>query len=270
MVSRFRSAEVGFALHWSGVALLGIYVVTVLATALTSRFLDPAWIERVAGSLRGGVSFPLIALALMLVSAYLHDPDHPNTYLPLVSRLAYFAALGFFLLIPLQTWASFQLLYKLGAQEQAQLKVFSRGLERIRFSLTEEQLSDALFSIPGAPRLTPGTLSVPFAQARQGLIAQIEPQLREQAAQLKQADAMRWRQAWPRLIKDAFTNLFAALGFAAAGRLTPERPTLLEGLVFPELRRLGTLDPHVQALAGEAEQNEALVNESLDQDILYP
>lgn len=256
MASRFRSAEVGFALHWGGVALLGIYGVTVLAAAIPIRLLDPAWINRVCGSLRGGVSFPLIALALMLVSAWLEDPEHQRTYLPGVSRLAYLAALGFVLLIPLQAWASVSLLQQASAREKEQLKVFDRGLERIRLSLNQEQLSEAIASIPGAPRFTPGTLTVPLPEARQSLIRQIEPQLRQRAGQLRQADALRWREAWVRMVKDAFTALFAFLGFAAAGRRAPDRPTLLEALLFPELRRLGTLDAGVQAVVSDAEQHE--------------
>jgi hypothetical protein len=245
--------------------LLGIYAATVLATAFPIRFLDPAWIERVAGSLRGGVSFPLIALVVMLVSAWLSDPDRHDPYLPVASRIAYLVALGFFLLIPLQTWASVGVLNRVAAQERQQLRVFSRALERIRLSLTQEQLSDAIVSIPGAPRITPGTLTVPLPEARQSLILQIEPQLRELAGQLKQADAVRWREAWVRMIKEALTALFAALGFAAAGRLAPDRPTLLEALLYPELRQLGTLDSHVQAMTSEAEHHEAI-----DDNNFYP
>lgn len=265
MASRFRSAEVGFALHWGGVSLLGIYGVTVLAAAIPVRLLDPVWIERVCGSLRGGVSFPLIALALMLVSAYLDDAEHQGTYLPRVSRLAYLAALGFVLLIPLQVWASVSLLQPVSAREQEQLRVFDRGLERIRLSLSQEQLSEAIASIPGAPRFTPGTLTVPLPEARQSLIGQIEPQLRQRADQLRQADARRWREAWVRIVKDAFTALFAFLGFAAAGRRAPDRPTLLEALLFPELRRLGTLDAGVQAMASNAQ-----LDEVFEEKDLYP
>lgn len=263
MSSSLRGQEVGRIFQWTGIALLGIYLVTVLAAALPIRLLDPAWIERVAGSLRGGVSFPLIAVALIFADAYFGDPHQRETYLPTLARLSYLAALGFFLLIPLQAWASVGLLNRVAAQEREQLQVFSRALERIRLSLTQEQLSEAIVSIPGAPRFTPGTLTVPLPEARQSLIRQIEPQLRQRAGLLKQADAVRWRDAWVRMIKEALTALFAALGFAAAGRLSPNRPTLLEGLLYPELRKLGTLDPHVQAMTRRAERDEAIDDSNL-------
>ncbi|MFM7361966.1 MAG: hypothetical protein ACKO25_09115 [Cyanobium sp.] len=256
-----RWADVVRTLRWVGYGLLGIYAVTVLAAALPIRITDPAWIERVAGSLRGGVSFPLIALALLYLGAYLAKPKRYGSALPLISPLAFLAALGFFLLIPLQTWAAVQLLNRVAAQERDQLRIFTRGLDRIRLSLTQEQLSDAIASIPGAPRFTPGTLNVPLPQARQSLINQIEPQLRLRANQLEQANSRRWQESLLRLVKDAFVSLFAALSFAAAGRLQPNRPTLLQSIQPGE--RHGKIDPDVLFLTEQAElESEYLAHEA--------
>jgi hypothetical protein len=246
--SESRTFEVCFALYWAGLALLGIYAITVLGAALPPRLLDPAWIERVCGSLRGGVSFPIIALVLILLGAYLDNPQRSSTYLPRLSWLSFWVALGFFLMIPLQTWATVTLLGRIAKQEQQQLGVFSRGLERIRLSLSEAQLAGAIASIPGAPVITPGSLTVPLPQARQMLIQQIEPQLRLRSNQLKAESATRWREAMPRMFKDAVVAIFSALSFAAIGRNTPDGPTLLERILFPGMNRLGIVDPHVQKL----------------------
>jgi hypothetical protein len=246
-----RRTDLARTLRWVGIGLLGIYAVTVLAAALPVRLTDPAWIERVAGSLRGGVSFPLIALALLYLGAYLAKAKRHGSDLPQISRLAFLAALGFFLLIPLQTWAAVQLLNRVAAQERDQLKIFSRGLERIRLSLTQEQLSDAIASIPGAPRFTPGTLGVSLPQARQSLINQIEPQLRLRANQLDEVNSRRWQESLLRLFKDAVVSLFAALSFAAVGRLQPSSPTLLQS-IQPGGRR-GRIDPDVLFLTEQAE-----------------
>jgi hypothetical protein len=160
-----------------------------------------------------------------------------------------------------------KVLHRTAEQEREQLRVFSRGLERIRLSLTQEQLSDAIASIPGAPRFVPGTLSVPLPEARQSLIRQIEPQLKARANQLKVVDSRRWQSALVRLIKDGVVSLFAALGFAAAGRRSPDRATLLENLLFPGSRRLGVIDPSVQAMAEAAAQDD---EQAVDEQSLYP
>jgi hypothetical protein len=255
--SESRTFEVCFALYWAGFALLGIYAITVLAAAWPLRLLDPAWIERVCGSLRGGVSFPIIALVLILLGAYLDNPQSSSTYLPRLSWLSFWVALGFVLMVPLQTWASVSLLVRLGDLEQAQIGVYSRGLERIRLATTEAQLAGAISSIPGAPVITPGSLTVPLPQARQMLIQQIEPQLRLRSNQLKEEAERRWKGAMPRLFKDALVAIFSALSFAAIGRNTPDGPALLERILSPGMNRLGTVDPHVQTLLDVEEAKEA-------------
>lgn len=257
MKSDSRKFEVCFALYWAGIALLGIYVSTVVVDALPVRILDPTWIQAVCASLRGGLTYPLIALVLILLGAYLDEPDRSSTYLPRLSWWALWVAVGFFLMIPLQTLASFAVLNQVAEQDQKQLGVFSRGLERIRLSLTEEQLSAAIGSIPGAPYFKPGTLTVPLPQARQMLIQQIEPQLRLRSNQVKAVAIQRWKEALPRLFRDALVALFAAISFAAIGRNTPDGPTLLERILLPGMNRLGIVDPHVQTLLDVEEAKEA-------------
>ncbi len=259
MKSAARTFEICFALFWTGISLISIYVFTILANSLPVRFGDPAWIEQLCASLRGGVSFPLIAMVLILLGAHLDNPEKASTYLPRLSRLAYLAALGFFLLIPLQTWASVKLLNLVDWQERSQLGVFTKGVDRIRLALTYEQLSEAIVSIPGAPRVKPGSFNLPLPQARQMLIQQIEPQLARRRVLLRQAETTRWNQALPILFKDALVALFAALGFAAIGRARPDSPTLLERLLYPGMSQLTTLDPHVQSMAEAEAEAEAQI-----------
>lgn len=260
MKSENRKFEISFALYWASVALFGIYFSTVAVDALPLRLLDPEWILRVCSSLRGGISYPIVALVLILLGAYLDDPDSAKSYLPRVSWCSFWVALGFFLMIPLQTWASIAVLNRVAAQEQQQLGVFTRGLERIRLSLTEEQLSSAIGSIPGAPSFKPGTLSVPLPQARLMLIQQIEPQLRLRKNQLKAVSSQRLQGALPHIFRDALVAMFATLSFAAVGRNNPDGPTLLERILFPGMNHFGTVDPHVQMLH-EVEETK-LVNEA--------
>ena len=122
MQSNPRSLELGFVLFWVALALLGIYSVTVLAAALPIHILQPSWIERICGSLRGGVSFPLIALALLVIGDQASASADEGR---LVSRLRYwacFAALGFVLMIPLQTWAGIGVVQQFAKNEKAQLR----------------------------------------------------------------------------------------------------------------------------------------------------
>lgn len=89
-------------LRWIGIGLLGIYVATVVAAALPVKFMDPIWINRICGSIRGGVSFPLIAIALIMIGAYLQRTGKEPPMVTDFRRLCSWAALGFLLMIPLR------------------------------------------------------------------------------------------------------------------------------------------------------------------------
>lgn len=260
--SRFLQPAYGVAL-----ALLGIYAVTVLAAALPLQLLQPSWIERICGSLRGGVSFPLIALVLLLVADLDTVSPVESRQLTLIRRWASFAALGFVLMIPLQTWAGIAVVQQFTANEKSELLPYTRALAAIRIADSEEALIRALASIPGTPANIGGRLKEPLPQVRRQLLSQIEPQLNARQLQFKALQSERLQQGLLRWIKDAFVALFAAAGFAAAGRRAPDRPTLLEGLLFSERRRVSALAPNVQARTGDAGQDE---EESFDENQLYP
>ena len=132
MQSNFRSLDLAFVLFWVALALLGIYAVTVLAAALPVQLSQPSWIERMCGSLRGGVSFPLIALALLILSEHAFDSAEERRFVTQCRRWASFAALGFVLMIPLQTWAGLRVVQQSNASEQAQLRPYTRALSAIR------------------------------------------------------------------------------------------------------------------------------------------
>ena len=65
--------EAGLILQGIGLALIIVYAVTVTSVSLPLAPLQPQWIERVGGSLRGGASFPLVGAGLMVVAEML-DP----------------------------------------------------------------------------------------------------------------------------------------------------------------------------------------------------
>ncbi len=234
--------------YWVGLALLGIYAVTVLAAALPLQLVQPSWIERICGSLRGGVSFPLIALVLLLVADLeTVSPVEPRQ-LTLIRRWASFVALGFVLMIPLQAWAGIRVVQQSNANEQAQLLPYTRALDAIRTANSQAALIGALASIPGTPSNLGGTLQAPISQVRNQLLSQIEPQVNARQAQLKALQDERWQQGLLRWFKDALVALFSAIGFAALGRAAADRPTLLQVILNPRKPQRRRPDPALEAL----------------------
>ena len=229
MAPSYRS-QVGdsiVALFWIATALLGIYAVTVLAAALPLRLLEPGWIEQVCGSLRGGVSFPLLAVALLLLADFFNDSQAEPVHLTVIRRLACFAAIGFFLMIPLQTWAGIAVLQQINANEQAQLRPYTRALAAIRNTDSQDSLLQALDSIPGSASNLGGSLKDPLPQVREQLIRQIEPQVNARVTQLVALQSSRWQEGFLRWFKDGLVALFSGLSFAAIGRFAVDRSSLL-------------------------------------------
>ena len=217
-------------LKWIGIALLGIYLATVLAAALPLKLLDPAWVNRVCGSLRGGVSFPLEALAFILVGSYLRGDPRELPLATTLRRLCSWVAIGFLLMIPLQSWAGQKLIGQAVEAQEARIKPGVKALKAVYAASNAEQLMGAIQMIPGAPPNIGGTFQEPVPKVRQRLISQIEPQVRQQQEQLSQLSAEIRSNGLIALVKDGLVALLSALAFAAIGRSRPYLPTLLQRL----------------------------------------
>jgi len=224
-------------LPWIGIGLLGVYLTQVITTAVPVRLLDPAWITGVFSIIRGASSFPLEALALILLGAYLGLPAKEPRRITRLRRWCSWVALGFLLMIPLQTWASQQLIEQTVAAQSAQLQPAIQALKTIYAASNEETLLGAIRTIPGAPPNITGRLQEPYGVVRERLIREIEPQVQQREELLKGAVGETRRSGLKRQINDGLVALFSALAFAAVGRSGPYRPSLLLAVLQPGLLR---------------------------------
>jgi hypothetical protein len=225
-----RIQDLADPLKWIGLALLGTYVATVVAAALPIKLLDPIWINRICGSLRGGVSFPLEGMALIMIGAYLQRTGKEPPMVTDFRRLCSLVALGFVLMIPLQSWAGQKLTDLAVQNQQGRIEPAQKALKAVYAATNAEELLNAIRIIPGAPPNISGRFEEPVPKVRERLIGEIEPQVRQQKEQLKQVTGEIRRDSFINLIKDGFVALFSALAFAAIGRSKPYKPTFLQSL----------------------------------------
>jgi hypothetical protein len=230
-----RIQDLADPLKWIGLGLLGIYLATVVAAALPIKLLDPVWINQVCGSIRGGVSFPLEAMALIMIGAYLQRTSKEPPLVTDLRRLCSLVALGFVLMIPLQTWAGLQLIDRATENQQARIQPSDNALKAVYAATNGEQLLEAIRRIPGAPPNIGGRFEEPVSKVRERLIRELEPQVLQQKQQLNQVIAQIRRDSRISLVRDAIVALFSALAFAAIGRTKAHKPTLLQRLVGPSL-----------------------------------
>jgi hypothetical protein len=240
-----RIQDLADPLKWIGIGLLGTYVATVIAAALPVKFMDPIWINRICGSIRGGVSFPLEAMALIMIGAYLQRTGKEPPMVTDFRRLCSWAALGFLLMIPLQSWAGQKLTDLAVQNQQARIEPAQKALKAVYAATNAEELLNAIRIIPGAPPNIGGRFDEPVPKVRERLISEIEPQVLKQKEQLKQVTGEIRRDSIINLIKDGFVALFSALAFAAIGRSKPNKPTFLQRLFgtprTPEMEELVNL-----------------------------
>jgi hypothetical protein len=248
-----RIQDLADPLKWIGIGLLGTYVVTVVAATLPVKLLDPIWINRICGSIRGGVSFPLEAMALIMLGAYLQRTGKEPPMVTDFRRLCSWVALGFVLMIPLQSWAGQKLTDLAVQNQQARIEPAQRALKAVYAATNAEELLNAIRIIPGAPPNISGRFEEPVPKIRERLISEIEPQVDQQKEQLNQVTGEIRRDSFINLIKDGFVALFSALAFAAIGRSKPYKPTLLQSF-FGSSRTSSAAREEFSRLADEYEQ----------------
>jgi len=240
-------------LKWIGIAFLATYVTSVIAAALPVKLLDPVWINRLCGSIRGGVSFPLEAMALILIGAYLQRTANEPRMVTDLRRLCSWVAVGFVLMIPLQSWTGQKVIDLAIQNQQAKIQPSDRALRAVYAASNAEQLLEAISLIPGAPPNVGGRFELPMPKVRERLISEIEPQVLKQKEQLKQVSGDIRREGLVGLVKDGIVALFSALAFAAIGRSNPYRLSMLQKLVGPHRSSSGGID-ELARLADEYEE----------------
>ena len=148
-----RIQDLADPLKWIGLALLGTYVATVIAAALPVKLLDPTWINRICGSLRGGVSFPLEGMALIMIGAYLQRTGKEPPMVTDFRRLCSLVALGFVLMIPLQSWAGQKLTDLAVQNQQARIEPAQKA------NFAASPLSKLSFTIPAGAATLGATIT---------------------------------------------------------------------------------------------------------------
>ena len=228
-----RIRDLADPLKWIGFSFFGIYLATLIAVALPVKLLDPRWISRICGSILGGVSFPLVAMGMILISAYLQRSSKEPQMVTDLRRLCSLVAVGFLLLIPLQSWAGQKLIDLAVQNQQASIQPSERALKAVYAATNEEELLEAIRLIPGAPPNIGARLEEPVQIVRERLISEIEPQVRQQQNQVKGVVGEIRGDSQIKLFKDGIVALFSALAFAAIGRSKPYKQTILQKFFGP-------------------------------------
>jgi len=213
--------------------LFVIFASLVAAVLFPLQLLDPAWQLRLASTLINGAPFALLGLALLQIAAELgpHDPLLKNRA-RLCSQLAVAAALGFLLLLPLQTVAGLRTSRTVNNAQAARIQGAEAKLKALRQAVTgatsNVDLNLQLQKLSG-PVLGPADIAQPLPLLK----AQVAAVLDQAALQItREREASQPRTPLlllPELLRNGLASLALALGFAAlARRPGAPRPLLQE------------------------------------------
>jgi hypothetical protein len=214
--------------------LFVLFASLVAAALFPLQLLDPAWQLRLAGTLINTAAFPLLGLALLQIAAELgpHDPLLKSRA-RLCSQLAVAAALGFLLLLPLQTIAGLKTSRSLNQAQATRIQGAEAKLKALRQvvagAASNDDLNQQLQKLNG-PVLGPADIAQPLPLLK----AQVAAVLDQAALQIsREREASQPRTPLlllPELLRNALASLALALGFAALARRPGSERSLLQEL----------------------------------------
>ncbi|WP_216918273.1 hypothetical protein [Synechococcus sp. CCAP 1479/10] len=224
--------------------LFVIYGVRVVATAIPLQPLDTLWQLSVSSVLISAAAIPLLGLGLLHLAAYL---DPANAALEkrrdALARWAILAVLGFLLLIPLQTYASWSTVATARARLTSQLTIANRNFALVREAINAatslEDLKTRLQALE-SPELGIRfeNLGLPLPETQRQMLIRLNEIEEQVKARIKAPPPEAIENVATNTLRVTATSVVYALAFAiAAQRRGREVPLLVEMLTIWSLRR---------------------------------
>jgi hypothetical protein len=233
------SSQLADSLQWIGYALFIVFLAQVITSLFPVALLQPQWLARVSATIRGTASLPLIGTVLLMLANLLDGDVLPSgDQLRLIRRIASIVAIGFVLLIPLQSYGTVGIIRGQVEQSQGQLKKLADAANLIQKATTEPELREAIRAIPGGEQLANRPLGADVQAIKTGLLNRLRPSVKRMENQLKEAQNSAFQNTIGPLIRDGFIALAYAIGFAGMGYAKSGQPTPLRRLIKTHNARL--------------------------------
>ncbi|MFN9619671.1 MAG: hypothetical protein ACK55X_08180 [Synechococcaceae cyanobacterium] len=194
-----------------GQVFLAIFAINSVFALLPVRLTDSRWQLTLVEALKNTAPLAVLGVALLFLVPFVRTGRLDGSNYPLqqrVRKLAPFAALGFFLLIPLQMHASWVQLRQADVESQRTLRAVERRINQFSNARSNEELRQITSGLPSAlqPRLEEDVNS-----NRRRLVDSIQPRL----AAVRTQTSARKRQVIQRRIKEVLNDslVCAAYGF---------------------------------------------------------
>jgi hypothetical protein len=228
------------ALFWMGAALIGVFSATVLAAMFPLGLLLPAWQVRVGTQILAAAHLAGIgAIMIRLAQQLDNDSGQLEKWVRRLSTLAIPAAIGFFLLVPLQTYNGYKLLRVASGEDRQAIGQLQKTLASIKSAQNEEALRAAVSQIPGAPPNI-GKMSIPLPQAKEQISARLSAQIKKLETLAEERNASRWQLGLIDWARNCLASLCYGAGFSEIAHFPKARTSLLFSILssLPWNRRM--------------------------------
>jgi hypothetical protein len=229
----------------STVFLLGT-AATLLVSLFPVQLVNSQWQLSQMANLVANGSWLLLGLVLLHLAVLLQPNQARLTQrLATLRWLAAGAAVLYLLLAPLQLVATWN---GIDAVENTRGRVMGGTMARVKALRVAIQKASDLpdlrrraAAIPGAPPIPEEAANLPFETLRRTLLGQLDTVETNVKRQLGQATTPTARQEiWRQTLRNIFTSLLLAIGFASGAQGWPGKPSLLASLLalrLPSLSR---------------------------------
>lgn len=239
MSKKVGSSQLADSLQWIAYALFIVFLAQVITSLFPIALIQPQWMVRVSATLRGTASLPLIGTALLMLANLLDEDVLPSgDQLRPIRRVATIAAIGFLLLIPLQSYGTITTIRNQVQEGQGQLKKLADAANQIQKATNEPELREAIRAIPGGEQLANRPLGADVQTIKTGLLTRLRPSVKRLENQLKQNQNEALQNTIGPLFRDGFIALAYAIGFASMGYSKSGQPTPLRRLLRSHNPRL--------------------------------
>ncbi len=241
MQRKVSSSQVADSLQWLAYALLLVFLAQFLTSLFPLALLQPQWMVRVSAVLRGTASLPLLAMALVMLANILDGDVLPSSkQIKLMRRICTFVAIGFLLLIPLQSFGAIRSINNQVNESQGQLNRLAAAANKLQKASNEQQLREAIREIPGGEQLANRPLGADVQTIKTTLLERIRPNLKRLENRLAESKNKALQNTILPLIRDGIIAFAYALGFASITYSKSGNPTLLRRLLKPHSSSMRT------------------------------
>ena len=198
--------------------LIGIYIISLIAALIPPQLNDPRWQTLILDSLLDRAFLPLIGAVLILLANHMDRRSAiVSKHRKWVQKFAPLAALGFFLIIPLQGLASYNATLALKNAATQKTTNLTRAMTIIRAAENEVTLRAGISEAtilnfpPGKPLVPIDTVKEQILSQLSTEISRLQFQSQKDSNNLMQGLILKW-------LRDSAMAFLYGLGFRGLGK----------------------------------------------------